>query len=300
MAANPICETRASYNISEYTPDVLTPVVVLHFITALTTIFLNLCVIITVIKTRSLQTPSRILLCSLSLTDLLLGLIAQPSAAFYYISAFNNWHESFCISWVILTRAGYIFGVVALMNLTVMSIDRCLAVKTLNKYKTIMTKTTTVIVASSLWILGTVSVHVVMKIVPSDRLSVLAGEFGCIMLIIMIISFSLAFYSLKKASTRIFAHNLTNRSIHSINFNIPKYRHSLNTMAMIFALNILVYLPTICFITVQYLIPVPRRHSLVFFQYDGVFLAINSTVNPLFYMWRMKDLRSAVRRLFST
>lgn len=286
------CKRSTVFNISEYNPDLLTPVVATHFATACTAVLFNLLIIVSVFKTRSIQSPSRVLLCSLSLTDLCLGLIGQPATAFFYISAFNHWLKGFCICRFLMTRAGYTLGILAFMNLTAMSVDRCLAVKTLESYKTLVTKRRAFLVVLIIWILGIVSTVVCVEFFPTKKLIILV-VFGSLMILTMVVSFSLAFNSLKTMTNQIFD------SSNSTAFNVLKYRHSLNTMVYILGLNLVVYLPIVVLIIVKHAWDIPRKHSLLAFQYNGVLLAINSTVNPLFYLWRMKDLRSAVRRLLS-
>jgi flagellar biosynthesis protein FliR len=59
---------------------------ILYSITSVSAIFLNVLVIVTVWKTPSLHTPSRILLCSLAMSNFLLGALIQTVASFYFVA----------------------------------------------------------------------------------------------------------------------------------------------------------------------------------------------------------------------
>lgn len=286
------CRASTVFNMSEYNPDVLAPVVAAHFATGCTAVLFNLLIVWSVSKTHSIQTPSRVLLCSLSLTDLCLGLIAQPATAFFYISAFQKWEEGFCFCHLLMTRAGYTLGVIAFFSLTVMSVDRCLAVKTLDKYKHLVTKRRAIGVGVGVWTIGAACTLLSLELYGTKQLTI-AVFIGAVVIAIMVISFLIAYKSLKKITNRI------SNSSNPTDFNVSKYRHSLATMVLILGLNLVVYLPTVLFIIVGHICVIRRNHSLVFFQYNGVILAMNSTMNPLFYIWRMKDLRNSVRRQLS-
>lgn len=286
------CRESAVFNISEYHPNTLSPVVAAHLITACTAVLFNLLIIVSVSKSRSIQTPSRILLCSLSLTDLCLGLIAQPATAFFYISAFEDWEECFCFSRLVMTRAGYAFGIISFMNLTAMSVDRCLAVVMLEKYKHAVTKRRTIATSVAIWTTGAVATLLCVELYPSRKLTV-AVTTGSLLITTMIVSFLLAYLSLKKITNTVF--DSSNQS----DFNVSKYKHSLTTMILILGLNLVVYLPIVVYIVIEQVSEISRYNSLIIYQYNGVLLAMNSTINPLFYIWRMRDLRNAVRRLVS-
>jgi hypothetical protein len=69
------------------------PLIVSWSITAIVATTLNFLVIITIWKTPSLQTPSRILLCSIALTALLAGVVLQTALIFYYATVLRKWYD---------------------------------------------------------------------------------------------------------------------------------------------------------------------------------------------------------------
>ena len=90
----------------------------------------NLAIIVTVLKTPSLQRPSNILLCSLATSDCLAGLVAQP-LFFTWWMLIQRVEDYSCLYLQLLTLAAWLARTFAvgwsLFILTVISLDRCYA-----------------------------------------------------------------------------------------------------------------------------------------------------------------------------
>ena len=90
----------------------------------------NLAIIVTVVKTPSLQRPSNILLCSLATSDCLVGLVAQPLFVTWWMHI-QRVEDYSCLYLQQLTLAALIARMfptaLSLANLTVISLDRCYA-----------------------------------------------------------------------------------------------------------------------------------------------------------------------------
>lgn len=284
-------------NITDYSVHLLTPVIVFHFSTAITATLLNLLIIVTIYQTTVLHSPSRILLCSLAISDFLIGSIAQPVAALYYISAINRWLDAYCILWVLMTNFGYAIGVMSISILTAMSVDRCLAVTTMTNYKNYVTKRRTLVVCLVMWLtvftVNIITIHMFSHTVKYA----LVSTFVAILMGTIIVSFSLSFHTLKRISRAINDNGqsqIEGTSSSPQSFNITKYRHSLRTMAIILSCNLVVYIPPLILISSKAVInQIPNQ--FVYMQYFGFIITLNSTLNPLLYIWRMRDLRRAVK-----
>ena len=103
----------------------------------------NLAIIVTALKTPSLQRPSNILLCSLATSDCLVGLVAQPLFVAWWMHIQRTQDYS-CLYLQPLTLAAWIarmFPVgLSLTNLTVISLDRCYALSWPLSYRAKVTK----------------------------------------------------------------------------------------------------------------------------------------------------------------
>ena len=103
----------------------------------------NLTIIITVLKTPSLQRPSNILLCSLATSDCLVGLVAQPLFVTWWM-LIQRVEDYSCLYLQQLTLAALIARMfptgLSLANLTVISLDRCYALCRPFAYRAKVTK----------------------------------------------------------------------------------------------------------------------------------------------------------------
>ncbi|EDO37757.1 predicted protein, partial [Nematostella vectensis] len=111
----------------------------------------NLLVILALIKQSSLRSKSNTILGCLALTDLLTGLITQP------IIIATNITLPYCYSLAIeLGVTVKLLGSVSLYNVTLLNIDRYIAMKKAFRYPTIVTNERLVIAEISCWVIGLV------------------------------------------------------------------------------------------------------------------------------------------------
>ena len=103
----------------------------------------NFAIIVTVLKTPSLQRPSNILLCSLATSDCLVGLVAQPLFVTWWM-LIQRVKDYSCLYLQQLTLAALIARMfptgLSLANLTVISLDRCYALCRPFAYRAKVTK----------------------------------------------------------------------------------------------------------------------------------------------------------------
>ncbi|KAL9960298.1 hypothetical protein ACROYT_G033742 [Oculina patagonica] len=81
-------------------------------------------------------------------------------------------------------------------------------------------------------------------------------------------------------------------------FNMMRYRRSVKNMLYVYAAFVLCYLPLLCVLIVIHVQGVDRTAKI--FRFLGATLIfINSSLNPLLYCWRIRELRRAVLRTLS-
>ena len=124
---------------------------------SITAFLRNSLILVALPKEYSLHPPSKLLHRSLTITDLLLGLVALPLYATYWMSLVQE-HWSLCRY---AFNAAYITGsvlfLVPLMTMRAISVDRHLALLLGLRYKQIVTLKRTYIIVATIWILSLVS-----------------------------------------------------------------------------------------------------------------------------------------------
>ena len=107
--------------------------------------------------TSCLHPPSKLLYRCLATTDLLVGLVAQPLYAIYWMSVFQE-HWSRCRY---ARDAGYVTSyvliLVSLMTMTAICMDRLLALLLGLRYKQIVTLKRTYIIVTTFWVFNLVA-----------------------------------------------------------------------------------------------------------------------------------------------
>ena len=117
----------------------------------------NSLILVALYKESSLHPPSKLLYRCLATTDLLVGLVAQPLYATYWMSVFQE-HWSRCRY---ARDAGYVTSyvliLVSLMTMTAISVDRLLALLLGLRYKQIVTLKRTYIIVTTFWVFNLVA-----------------------------------------------------------------------------------------------------------------------------------------------
>ena len=112
----------------------------------------NSLILVSLYKESSLHPPSKLLYRCLATTDLLVGLVAQPLYATYWMSVFQE-HWSRCRY---ARDAGYVTSyvliLVSLMTMTAISVDRLLALLLVLRYKQIVTLKRTYTIVANFWV----------------------------------------------------------------------------------------------------------------------------------------------------
>jgi len=144
-------------HIDEFTGEVDGEFIFLSVVNSLlsVTAFLgNTLILVAIHKETSLHPPSKVLFCSLALTDLFVGIIAGPLTVTYEISVMKG-RGDICYYAVLMSDfSSYTLCSVSLLTLTAISVDRLLALLLGLRYRQVVTLKRTRITAICLWILS--------------------------------------------------------------------------------------------------------------------------------------------------
>ena len=117
----------------------------------------NSLILVALCKESSLHPPSKLLYRCLATTDLLVGLVAQPLNALYWVSVVQE-HWSLCqYAFDAAKITAYVLLLVTLMTMTAISVDRLLALMLGLRYKQIVTLKRTYIILTTFWVFNLVA-----------------------------------------------------------------------------------------------------------------------------------------------
>ena len=251
----------------------------------------NSLILVSLYKESSLHPPSKLLYRCLATTDLLVGLVAQPLYATYWMSVFQE-HWSRCRY---ARDAGYVTSyvliLVSLMTMTAISVDRLLALLLGLRYKQIVTLKRTYIIVTTFWVFNLVAslsgffYHRIIFMYSSLVIS--------FCLVISVASYTKIFCTLRYHQAQV----RDQQQLSQTNaLNMARFRKAVYSALWVQLVLIFCYVPVN---TVGIVIAFTKNYSLLLVVTRKVavtLLYFNSTLNPFLYCWKISEVRKAVKQ----
>ena len=275
-----------SGNEDNFTPETVTIInCVLNAPLMLISILGNALVLAAITRTPSIRsTPHMVILCSLAVSDFLVGLIGQP----VYIT--QQLTDDRGLAYHVWRLLGSSLCVVTLLAITAIAVDRFLSLHYHMRYATLVTKSRVKYVLIVIWL---ISFLVSVFDVWNERIYQLSvGSIIAISLVISTLSYIRIYLIVRRHQLHINAQQQAVQNFNAgNNLNIARLKRSaLNTFVFYIAL-IMCYFPMYLLLTLHGL-------SYVFWQTESEFATTlvlsNSCINPFLYCWRLRELRTAV------
>ncbi|XP_078345210.1 histamine H2 receptor-like [Oculina patagonica] len=243
----------------------------------------NALVLAAIIRTPSICSTSMIMLCSLAVSDLLVGLIAQP---IYIALHLTKGHFIYHVWYVV----GPSLSIVSLMTLTTITVDRFLALHYHMRYATLVTKCRVKYTLVIVWFFGFLITGFHFR---NNRVhNFLSGVVIIICLIISIFSYIRIYLVVRRHQLHIHAQQQAVQSLNpENNLNMVRLKRSaINTFLFYIAL-ILCYFPIYILLT---LFGISDMNWQTEWEFAKTAVYMNSSINPFLYCWRLRELRTAV------
>ena len=258
----------------------------------LTSITGNALVLATILRTPSLRSvPSTIFLCSLAITDFLVGLVVQP----VYIASELQYSAGGPLSKVEALISTSLCGV-SLATITAISVDRLLALHYHMTYPNLMTTKRAMYASASLWFLPVLLAC--LRVAWESVLSIFVGVCITICFVLSSASYIKIYFIVRHHQIQIHAHQQAVNSF-NISVNIPdssnmiiSKKHALKTFIHFICMTCC-YLPYLSYSLL-------RTTSVIGYEENWTFtetvVFLNSSVNPFSYCWCNREIRmSAVK-----
>ena len=268
-------------------------IIAITAITAPFTTFLSTLVIVTIQKTRQLQTNSSILISSLAITDLLVGAVSTPLIITVDALILRGTVPESIVCKINHSAAfvQYIAYSASYMHLILMGWERYVAIAKPMKYKVLVRKGKMKSYSGIVWItviIGDVLVMTLQAIaLPHELLFALYFIEGVVWLIgFMALVY---FYSMVYSKARKQSRSQISQITAKIQSRIAFTAFLLTAAVFIFSLPIPVVVATVQFW------PILRANSV--FRWSEVPLYLNSLLNPVLYFYRNRRYRKAALKL---
>ena len=248
----------------------------------------NVIILHVIWKKRELHSPSFVLLSGLAASDLVVGLVCQPSFVAYHIAELMDDFDAYCALRIIQSISSYTTIGVSLATLTGISIDRLLALTLHLRYNEVITIRKIMLFALVSWV---VSTSVVL-------LRFWISNWFFVPVVVLLITFLVTALSTWKIFqiVRRHQHQISQQelSVRQHGVNVLKCRKSTITVLYVYGLLLLFFFPLFVTIFVESFSGFTTTIKIVY-DYVTTAVFINSFLNPLVYCWRIGEIRRAVR-----
>ena len=251
----------------------------------------NFLILVALHKESSLHPPSKLLYRCLATTDLLVGLVAHPLRALYWMSVVQE-HWSLCRyarDAAIIT--GYVLSLVSLMTMTAISVDRLLALLLGLRYKQIVTLKRTYIIVTTFWVFNLVITLSRFLHHPITFLYFYLVISFC--LVISVASYAKIFCTLRYHQAQV----RDQQQLSQTNaLNMARFRKAVYSALWVQLVLVVCYVPVY---TLTVVITHTKKYSsllVVTWSVAVILLYFNSTLNPFLYCWKISEVRQAVKQ----
>jgi len=270
--------------------DLLVALMVLKIFISITATIGNLLVLVTIWRSPHLHTSSNTLVFGLALSDLCVGIVSEPLYVGFQAVLFKNSGKitSCTHTTTIILISTFLTGV-TLLTVTAMSVDRYLAIYLHLRYEQVVTEKKTRKVILSLWLMSGVP----LVIINFDAMTCFIVFTLTIAVCLVTISFVwIKIYQVVRLHQAQIQDQL---AVASESFNMARFRKSVVNTMLVLVVVLLCYTP---YLVSEFLFIVSfSRSNFVFLEISYIFVALNSSLNPLVYFWRQRDLRTRAKQL---
>ncbi|XP_078384913.1 adenosine receptor A3-like [Oculina patagonica] len=265
----------------------------INFLFSITAIIGNTLILVALHKESSLHPPSKLLYRCLANTDILVGLISEPSAAIYQaFRVTENLSTDLCFySGVFYTVSFTILSAVSLLTLTTISVDRVLALLLGLRYRHIVTLWRVRALVISFWISSlAISSMIIWNFTVAKSYS-----YALILLCIIMstVCYSKIFLTLRHYQTQVHPHQAQSNG-GAISQNIARYKTTVFAAVWVLVALVACYLPYSIVIAV-----ITSYGSSPFldviWELTATLVYLNSSLNPILYCWKIQEVRQEVK-----
>ena len=265
---------------------------VLDIFLSVTAFLGNTLILVALRKEISLHPPSKLLYRNLAITDLCVGIIAEPFYVTYLTSVVKERWDTCSYVRRAVGYSGFFLCAVSLFTLTAISVDRLLALLLGLRYRQVVTFRRTCITVSGFWILSIVCASTLFfnGRIASWCLYIVSA----LCLVTTIFAYAKIFCTLRHNQIHVQNHVAQGQPSQAIPLNIARYRKAVYSALWVQGTLVICYLPYVVVVALQ-----PQRGmSLSIYraqQFTATLLYSNSSLNPLLYCWKIREVRQAVK-----
>ena len=252
-------------------------------------IMLNILTIYAVRKTSSLPRTLKTLLLSLAVSDIGVGFIVQP----FYTSFLVKWlqlNDPKCSTYKAFVGIGLTFSQASFLSVVAVSVDRFLAVHLHLRYHELVTHKRVVAMVISIWVLCAFVSLMALWASLYDTIRLIVAVIGAFGFIVTIVLYIRIYFIARRHKNQIQSLQIRQVEQTSEMARFTKLVHSAVSVFYVYILLLACYSPFIICIRIENSSVVTKRFWVV----SLTLLFLNSSMNPIIYCWRMRNMRHSI------
>lgn len=248
----------------------------------------NVVILSSLYRVSSIYPPTKLFFRCLAATDLCVGLIVQPlytTSIMFYAMEMNE-NVSYYTGKICATSSTILCGV-SLLTTTVISVDRLLALLLGLRYRTFVTLRRARFVITCIWIMmATIAMIGLWK---ADVFNKVTSVMTVLSLITSMSSYAKIYLTLRKHQTQI-QKDSTHGQPYVVGFavNIARYRKTVSSILWVQLALLACYAP-------YGIVAGMKINTLACYLVSSALVHLNSTLNPILYCWKIREVRKAVK-----
>ena len=252
----------------------------------------NTLILVALHKETSLHPPSKLLYRNLAITDLCVGIIVEPLYVTNWTSVLKERWDICYYSFRTAAFSGYTLCAVSLLTVTAISVDRLLALLLGLRYRQVVTFRRTCITVTGFWILSIVGAS---GLFLNRRITLWCLHIvSALCLVTTIFAYAKLFVTLRHNQIHVQNDAAQGQPSQAIPLNIARYRKAVYSALWVQGTMVICYLPygTVVALISDRGMPSSLYHA---WQFTATLVCLNSSLNPLLYCWRIREVRQAVK-----
>ena len=274
--------------------NILAITIITNIVLMITAILGNASILVSFSLVSTLRSPSNYLLCGLALSDLGVGLVVHPLYIFVLFSVYNN-SVPHCNIMAAYSIATSLLGGVSLLYITVIGIDKYLAIRLHLRYRELVTEKRTCIIQIAVW-----TINGLLSLIWLKGFRIYSAFAAVIVLVSLFVAFSvyIKMYHVVKRH-RVQIHIQMESQMWQLEIcRLKRLRKSsINTMYVFFVF-LLCYLPFSSSTAMNNISSSPNKAGILAFELSATLMLSNSSLNPLMYCLRFREFRIAVKKTY--
>ena len=284
------------YCSAEFTREVHSDLIclsALNIFLSVTAFLGNTLILVALHKETSLRPPSKLLYRNLAITDLCVGIIAEPLEVTGWMSVVTGRWNICYYAYLPVSISGTVLCSVSLLTLTAISVDRLLALMLGLRYRQVVTFRRTCITLLGMWIFSILGASRFLWEPVIYRWYIYLGV--SLSLVALICSYTKILSIFLHNQIQVHNHVVQGQPSQAIPaLNIAQYRKVVYSALWVQGTLLVCYLPYWIAIALT-----PAEGILISIylarQYTVSLVYLNSSLNPLLYCWKIREVRQAVK-----